>query len=297
MKTTSFLMGLVLLTTQLTFAQKHEQTIRSFYAAVDAGDFDKAGSFLAEDLKVSLPLSPEVLDKAGYRQIGMSMYAGFPNMKHEVREVTSGKNTAAFIAHFKGTNRGSLMGNPPTGNQVESTFLGYLKFNDKGKINKIDLQFDLASFNAQLTKGLPDPKAIAEKNVRELYDLMDSGQTARFGEYCAPDFRISNPFLPTPAPIEAFQGILQTQKTAFPDDMKHEILEIYSDGKVVVTSGIFKGTNTGSMMGNSPTGNKVSLPFLVLDHVDANGKIVSRNVLFDNKAFESQLMAGIGSKD
>jgi predicted ester cyclase len=66
---------------------------------------------------------------------------------------------------------------------------------------------------------------------------------------------------------------------------------------VVVTSGIFKGTNTGSMMGNSPTGNKVSLPFLVLDHVDANGKIVSRNVLFDNKAFESQLMAGIGSKD
>ena len=123
-------------------------------------------------------------------------------------------------------------------------------------MTSIELQFDATSFNAQLMKGLPDPKAIAEKNVRELFALMDAGKTEEFGRYCAADFKISNPFLPTPAPIEAFQGILQSQKTAFPSDMKHEILEVISDGKVVVTSGIFKGTNTGSMMGKPANGQQ-----------------------------------------
>ncbi|MBK9018111.1 MAG: ester cyclase [Saprospiraceae bacterium] len=121
---------------------------------------------------------------------------------------------------------------------------------------------------------------------------MDAGQTDKLSQYCAAGFKISNPFLAAPAPIEAFQSIIQSQKTAFPD-MKHEVLEIVSDGKNVVTHGIYSGTNTGNMMGNPPTGNKVSLSFLVLDQVDGNGKITSRNVQFDSKSFEAQLMAGI----
>ncbi|MBK9018112.1 MAG: ester cyclase [Saprospiraceae bacterium] len=148
---------------QFSFAHNHEQTIRDFYAAVDAGDFDKAAAFLTDDVMVSLPFSPQALDKTGYKEIGMSMYAGFPDMQHKVLEVTSGKKTAAFKAWFSGTNTASLQGNPPTGNRVETPFLGYLKFDSKGKITSVDIQFDVAAFNSQLMKGLPDSKVLAEK--------------------------------------------------------------------------------------------------------------------------------------
>ncbi len=269
-----------------------EQTVKDFYVAVDAGDFDKATSLMSDDVKVYLPFSTQAMDKMSYKQVGMSFKAGFPDMQHKVLEVTEGKSSVAYKAWFSGTNTGSLQGNPPTGNRVENAFLGYLKFNKKGKITELNIQFDLTSFNAQLMKGLPDPKAMAEKNIRELFTLMDAGQTEKFSQYCAADFKISNPFLPAPSPIQAFQGVLQTQKTAFPD-MKHEVVEIISDGKNVTTRGIFSGTNTGSMMGNPPTGNKVSLPFLVLDQLDDKGKITSRTVQFDSKSFEAQLMAGI----
>ncbi|MBI5914624.1 MAG: ester cyclase [Bacteroidetes bacterium] len=295
MKTTSFLVALVLFAIQLSFAQNYEQTILNLYAAVDAGEFDKAAAYMTDDVKVSLPFSPQVLDKTVYKQIGSSTVAGFPDSKHQVLEVISGKKSAAFKAIFSGTNTASLQGNPPTGNRVELPFLGYMKFDKKGEITSLDIQFDVAAFNAQLMKGLPDPKAVAEKNVMELYKAMDAGQVDKLNQYCAAGFKISNPFLPAPAPIEAFQGIVQGQKAAFPD-MKHEVLEIVSDGKNVVTSGIYSGTNTGSMMGNPPTGNKVSVSFLVLDQLDANGKIVNRQVQFDAKSFEAQLMAGIDPK-
>jgi predicted ester cyclase len=272
-------------------AGKMSETIYSFYTVVDAGGFDKAVTYLADNLKATLPFAPQGLDKMGYKQLGMSMKTAFPDMQHKILETTEGKNTVAFQAWFSGTNTGSMMGNPPTGNRVETPFMGYFKFNKQGKISEVNLQFDAAAFNAQLMKGI-DPKMVSEKNIRELFILMDAGKTDEFPGYCAADFKITNPFLPQPSPVQAFQGIIQTQKTAFPD-MKHEVLEILSDGQNVVTKGIFKGTNTGSMMGNPPTGNRVELPFLVFDKLDAQGKLTSRFVQFDSKSFEAQLMKNI----
>ncbi len=273
------------------FAGKLTQSVHAFYKAVDMKDFDKAGDYLTDDVKVSLPFSPQVMDKMAYKQIGISMGMGFPDMMHKVLEVVEGKNTVAFKGWFSGTNTGSLMGNPATGNRVETPFQGYFKFNDAGQIVQVDLVFDVASFNGQLMKGI-DPTAMAKQVVHDLYVAMDAGQADKFQDYCSSDFKISNPFLAEPSPIQAFQQIIQVQKTAFPD-MKHEVIEMISDGKNIVTKGIFKGTNTGSMMGNPATGNRVEIPFLVLDLLDANGKIVSRNVQFDSKSFEAQLMKGI----
>ncbi len=273
------------------FAGKLSESVHAFYKAVDGGDFDKAGTLLTDDVKAYLPFSPQAMDKMAYKQLGMSMGAAFPDMQHKVLEVTEGKGTAAFKAWFTGTNTGSMMGNAPTGNRVETPFLGYFKYNSKGLITEVNIQFDAANFNAQLMKGI-DPKMMAEKAIRDLYVLMDAGQTDKFPMYCAADFKISNPFLAEPSPVQAFQGVIQTQKTAFPD-MKHEVVEIVSDGKYVTTRGIFSGSNTGSMMGNPPTGNKVNIPFLVLDELDEKGKIRNRTVQFDSKSFESQLMKGI----
>lgn len=97
------------------------ELVQGFYAAVDAGDFDKAGDYLSDDIKVYIPFSPQAMDKLSYKQLGMGMKAGFPDMKHQVLEVSEGKGSLAFKGLFSGTNTGVLQGNPPTGNRVEES--------------------------------------------------------------------------------------------------------------------------------------------------------------------------------
>lgn len=129
-----------------------------------------------------------------------------------------------------------------------------------------------------------------EATVRAILTAMDAGEVNKFDQYCAADFQISNPFLPTPGNVEVFKGLIMGQKAGFPN-MKHEIYKLFSKGNLVCIRGAFTGTNTGSMMGNPPTGNKVVLPFIVADEFDQNGKLKVRHVQFDTGLFNSQLMA------
>ena len=129
-----------------------------------------------------------------------------------------------------------------------------------------------------------------ETRVREILAAMDAGAVEKFDQYCAADFQISNPFLPTPGNVEVFKGLIMGQKTGFPN-MKHELYQVFSKGNQVCGRGAFIGTNTGSMMGNPPTGNKVVLPFIFTDEFDQNGKLKVRHVQFDTGVFNAQLMA------
>ena len=130
-----------------------------------------------------------------------------------------------------------------------------------------------------------------EATVRAILAAMDAGEVSKFDAYCASDFRISNPFLPTPGSIDVFKGLIQGQKTGFPD-MKHEIVQMFSQGNMVCGRGVFSGTNTGTMQGNPPTGNRVTMPFIFTDEFDAGGKVKARHVQFDTGMFMAQLMAG-----
>jgi len=272
--------------------QNAGKVVTDYYAWVDAGNLDAVGTLLTEDFTASAAFAPAPFDKMGWRGVGQGFKTAFPDMKHEIVDWFANGNKVAVQGIFRGTNTGPNMGNPATGNKVNCPFNALFELDGKGRIKSLNTQFDLKSFEMQLMAGVPDPKKQAESRIRELFAAMDAGQVEKFGQYCAPDFRITNPFLSEPSPIGAFQGILQAQKGGFPD-MKHEVVEIIAGGKSVTTRGIFRGTNTGSLMGNPPTGNTVGLPFLVLDELDDMGRIKNRFVQFDSKAFEAQLMAGL----
>jgi predicted ester cyclase len=293
MKKQIYILILMLSTTLLVAQEKKAgKIITDYFAKIDAGKLDEVGTLLTDDFKAWAPFLPAAVDKTAWRGVGQGFNTAFPDMKHEIVSWFADDNMVAAKGIFKGTNTGPMMGNPPTRNKVMLSFTSLFELDGKGKIKSLNIQFDNKAFEAQLMAGMTDTKKLGEKNVRELFDAMDAGKTDEFINYCTSDFTITNPFLPAPSPIKAFQDILMGQKTAFPD-MKHEVKEMSSDGKYVVTRGVFTGTNTGSMMGNPPTGNKVKLPFIVMDEVDAKGRIKFRNVQFDVKSFESQLMAGI----
>ncbi|MBK9726813.1 MAG: ester cyclase [Saprospiraceae bacterium] len=275
-----------------TQEKKAGKIITDYFTWVDAGKIEEVGTLLTEDFIATAPFSPNSMDKMAWKGIGQGFKTAFPDMKHEIIDWFADENKVAVKGIFKGTNLGSMMGNPPTGGKVAVAFNSYFELNGNGKIKMINIQFNMKEFEMQLLANVPDLKIINEKTVRDLFQVMDGGQTNLFSNYCSLDFKISNPFLPAPSPIQAFQSIIQAQKAGFPD-MKHEILKIISDTYHVTTFGNFIGTNTGSMMGNQATGNKVKVAFLVLDEMDGHGKIKNRNVQFDSKAFEAQLMAGI----
>ena len=288
------LVYIFLLCTTFLMAQEKKagKIITDLYASIDAGNADQIGSLLTEDFQAWVPVSPVAFDKKGFIGMCQGFKTAFPDMHHEIVNWFADENRIAVRGIFRGTNTGSMMGNPPTQNKVVLPFNTLFELDGKGKIKANNVQFDNKTIESQLMAGMPDPKKMAENTVRSLFMAMDAGETDKFTTYCSADFTISNPFLSAPSPISAFQGILKTQKTAFPD-LKHEVVEMISDGKFVTTRGVFTGTNTGPMMGNPPTGNKVSLPFIVVDQMDAKGKIKMRNVQFDSKSFESQIMAGI----
>lgn len=292
MKTSKFfnLLSLLFLFISVIHAQKSKsiEIVQGYFKAVDGGDENKINSLLTPDFKAEAPISPVPINAESWSKVCLGFKAGFSDLKHQVIHIFSDGNQVAVQGKLQGINNGSFMGKPATGNKVDIAFNTLFTVN-KTRITAIHSQFDFQGFLDQLNGISPTVKMNIQNNVRALFAAMDAGQVDEFVRYCSSDFKITNPFLASAMPIQAFQGIIQAQRSAFPD-MQHVILDMVSSGKTVITKGIFTGTNLGNLMGNPPTGNKVNIPFLVWDDLDAAGMITNRNVQFDNKAFQSQLM-------
>lgn len=237
----SALLFFAILNFQNAFAGKLEANLRAFFAAVDAGDLEKAETYLSPDLKVILPIAPQTLDFEGYSNIRKSFKTGFSDLQHKILECTEGKNSLGFKAMFLGTNTGMLMGNPPSGNRVELPFLGYFKFDDAGKIVEINSQFDLASFRAQLMKGrsAADYKMIATESMKEL----DSRNLQGVIRNCTKETKFYG-FAPMPVDADGYVQAMSDLLAAFPDS-KFTIDDIVAENNKVVVRHHLTGTHTG----------------------------------------------------
>lgn len=128
--------------------------------------------------------------------------------------------------------------------------------------------------------------------VKAYFAAIDNGNAAELEKLIADDLQGNAPFAPQTLPKQAWLGVGQGFKSAFPD-MQHEILDYVETGLKVAVRGVFKGKNDGPMMGNPATGNRVAVPFNTLFELNAAWKIKAVYVQFDQKQFEAQLMAGM----
>lgn len=138
------------------------------------------------------------------------------------------------------------------------------------------------------SSAFPTPTDI----VHRYFVAIDAGDSKTLSELLSDDLLASAPFSPQALPKQAWLSVGQGFKTGFPD-MKHEIMQFIESGNTVAVRGVFSGQNNGAMMGNPPTGNWVSCPFNTIVELDNSWKIKRVYVQFDQKNFESQLMAGI----
>lgn len=272
-------------------AGKYDTAIRDFWTIVDKGNFDNAVVYLGADLKVFMPFSPEPLSREAYRQVGERFRMGFPDIHHEVIEVTEGKMTAAVRGMFSGTNTGSLMGNPPTGNRVELPFLQYWTFDVGGKAVRIEIAFDLAAFNAQLMKGIPTSSAVAESAVRAMLEAADAGDGDKFMAFWAPDG--INYFAGKQTSGDDMKKRIMAFKQGFPD-IKRKLDEVTVSGNNVTVRGQVTGINSGIFKGQRPTGKAINIHWIGLYKLNQAGKIESGWVEFDTQEIDRQLY---GSED
>lgn len=239
-------------------AGKLESSVRNFWSAVDMGDFDKAAQYLSSDIQVFMPLSPTPLNLEAYKGVGMAFRTGFPDIQHKIAECTEGTMTLAVRGLFLGTNTGSLMGNPPTGNRVELPFLQYWTFDAAGKAIRIEIAFDLTAFNAQLMKGVSN-KDLANTLMAELNKHNLNGVIKN----CASDAKFYG-WEPQAGDAEGYRKAMMEILDAFPD-AKFLILDVIAEGDKVVVRHQLEGTHTGAAFkGVSATNRKILVPATVI---------------------------------
>jgi predicted ester cyclase len=81
----------------------------------------------------------------------------------------------------------------------------------------------------------------------------------------------------TGADVAAFKGFLTGMKSAL-TDMRIEIDDLVAEGDSVVARWKIEATHTGSLMGEAPTGKRISLRGLTYYRLD-NGRIVEDDPL------------------
>lgn len=133
----------------------------------------------------------------------------------------------------------------------------------------------------------------AESNVaaskRILEECFNQGRLEAIDEVCAPDIVTHDPAEPEePRGIEAHKERVQQYRTAMPD-LNVTLEDSFAAGDKVCTRWTCRGTNTGELMGMSPTGRSVEMTGVSVDRFDADGRICEVWDQWDNAGFMSQL--------
>jgi predicted ester cyclase len=219
--------------------------------------------------------------------VGQSVKTGFPDVLHEVLEVVEGKGTAAVRGMFSGTNTGSFMGMPATGNQVELPFYGFYEFDSKGMMTLARIVFDAHAFNEQLMKGVPRPanKATELANIF-VRKVIDNREVELLPSILADQFTSSAFPVPNANKMQFIEGIKGTLK-AFPDLRVH-ITSQFAEGDKVFTYGRLTGTHQDEFMGVKATGKKVTMEFMDI-WTEKEGKLVRNDVVMDMAGLMQQL--------
>ena len=108
-------------------------------------------------------------------------------------------------------------------------------------------------------------------------------------ELVSPNYQYHDTAMPNlPKGAEGLRQFLQVYVTAFPD-LKLTITDAFGAGDKVAWRWLSEGTNTGSLMGNPPTGKKVSVEGITIDTYDADGKVVESYNSWDSYGLMVQL--------
>ena len=87
----------------------------------------------------------------GHQGFAATFYSGFPDMSHTLEDSFADGNRVALRFVITGTNTGTFMGAPPTGNAISLEVISLMTVDDSGeKVTELHSQFDQVALMQQL---------------------------------------------------------------------------------------------------------------------------------------------------
>jgi predicted ester cyclase len=135
-------------------AEGHRDVIRRLYAAIDANDHAGLDGVLAPDYRCHMG-GGGPMDREGFKQFVAAFVSALPDIRHTVDDTLVEGDRGALRLRVQGTQRGELMGIPPTGKQVTINAINVMHFRE-GKIAEHWIEADILGLLQQLG-AVPGP--------------------------------------------------------------------------------------------------------------------------------------------
>ncbi len=288
--------------------EQNKALARRYFEAIDRGDLAALDQILSPDFRYHLPGSPAPLDRAGHRHFLTTFYAACPDLSHTVEDIVAEGDRVATRATDRGTQRGELMGIPPTGKQFTITGINIVRVAG-GRIAEEWVVFDQLGMLQQLgvmpgpgqTAGnarggegrlsaRSGPATSTEENKalvhRFLEEVIGKGNLAVADELLAPTYTYHAPGMEVQSPA-AMKQVFTMLRTAFPD-WYETVEDLFAEGDKVVFRVIGHGTHQGDFMGIPPTGKRVTMHGIDIVRLEG-GKLAEHWAIFDQLGMMQQL--------
>ena len=108
----------------------HADTVRGFYAAINAGDLDGFGAMLADDFVEHEETPGLAPTKAGVLEFFRMYRAAFPDLHMEPQDVLPSGDKVVARVQATGTHQGEFMGVAATGKTVEVESIDIIRLED-----------------------------------------------------------------------------------------------------------------------------------------------------------------------
>lgn len=99
--------------------EANKQVVRDVYTALDAQDYDKIRSLMAEDFTLGLVGTSEVMNTEAMLERVRASFAAFPDYTHVVDFMVAEGDWVAVKVTLRATHQGEIYGIPASGKAVE----------------------------------------------------------------------------------------------------------------------------------------------------------------------------------
>src|SRR5512143_1848495 len=134
--------------------EENKTLIRKIAELINSRDLDAACSAFSSDFVDHAPGSRMVVGIQGARQLFQFQFAAFPDMQTSFEDIVGEDDKVVRRMTVRGTNTGTFLGMPPTGQSVTWSFIDIFRIAE-GKIAEHWVEMDLVVLLRQL--GLVPP--------------------------------------------------------------------------------------------------------------------------------------------
>ncbi|MQA89629.1 MAG: hypothetical protein GEU90_05275 [Gemmatimonas sp.] len=257
--------------------------VRALYEALSAGEYEKAAERIPDTMLFLNVATGDVgRGRGAFLEYMRGWAAAFPDLQWTSIDVAGAGDRAIAEYEMTGCHTGPLLtpqGHvPPTGMDVQLRFCDVLEFGEEG-MSQLRSYFDSNTLLRQL--GLvsgsplhaPDRRAPLElyaqtvdgtarerhKSIvrRFVLDVLNRQNPQAAVDTCSNDFRWHGGSLGQANDLKAYQRVLVTLFTAFPD-LEVQVLDTVAEDDRVALRFAMSGTHLGEFQGVPPTFKRIS---------------------------------------